>query len=143
MAESDLVANSSQTAPALLATADSSERASEGFWTFFRDMSRNANTLAANYRNAMRFFRWFDACGPALVATKNYHRSAKLEQLILEHTAPTVKRLPPTVGGFAGPGCFAGPGSGGFAGRKASRGQASRGQAGFLVFLGCFAGATE
>ena len=47
---------SSFTLPAVI--ADQGEKAAERFFTFFTDTIPNANTRAAYYRNAMRFFAW-------------------------------------------------------------------------------------
>ena len=38
--------------------ADQGDKAAERFFTFFTDTIPNANTRAAYYRNAMRFFAW-------------------------------------------------------------------------------------
>jgi hypothetical protein len=81
------------TTPIPAAIADCGDsKASERFFTFFTDMIRNKNTRAACYRNAMRFFARASARGLALPAIKSYHVSAYLEDLSLDHPAPSVKQ---------------------------------------------------
>src|SRR5271167_2867732 len=80
------------TMPIPVAIADCGDKASERFFTFFTDTIRNKNTRSAYYRNAMRFFAWASARGLSLGAIKSYHVSAYLEELILDHAAPSVKQ---------------------------------------------------
>src|SRR5437588_8400529 len=85
-----ITAASGFTLPA--AIADQGDQAAERFFTFFTDTIRNKNTRAAYYRNAMRFFAWAAARGLALAAIKSYHVSAYLEELSVDHAAPSVKQ---------------------------------------------------
>ena len=75
--------------PATTPIADCGDKASERFFT---DTIRSKNTRAAYYRNAMRFFAWAAARGLALPAIKSYHVSVYLEELSLDHAAPSVKQ---------------------------------------------------
>lgn len=74
------------------AIADQGDRAAERFFTFFTDQLPNANTRAAYYRNARRFFAWAEAKGLTLPAIKSYHVSAYLAELAADHATPTVKQ---------------------------------------------------
>jgi integrase/recombinase XerD len=90
--KSDLAIFSPAITPIPVAIADCGDRASERFFTFFTDTIRNKNTRSAYYRNAMRFFAWAAARGLALPAIKSYHVSAYLEDLSVDHAAPSVKQ---------------------------------------------------
>ena len=72
--------------------ADQGGKAAERFFTFFTDTIPNANTRAAYYRNAMRFFAWTHAKGLSLPAIRSYHVSAYLAELAADHATPTVKQ---------------------------------------------------
>jgi hypothetical protein len=72
--------------------ADQGDKAAERFFTFFTDTIPNANTRAAYYRNALRFFAWTHAKGLSLPAIKSYHVSAYLADLAAGHATPTVKQ---------------------------------------------------
>ena len=72
--------------------ADEGDKAAEHFFTFFTDTLPNANTRAAYYRNAMRFFAWTGKKRLNLNAIKSYHVSAYLAELAVEHATPTVKQ---------------------------------------------------
>jgi integrase/recombinase XerD len=74
------------------AIADQGDRAAERFFTFFTDQLPNANTRAAYYRNALRFFAWAHAKGLPLPAIKSYHIAAYLAELAADHATPTVKQ---------------------------------------------------
>jgi site-specific recombinase XerD len=79
------------------AIADQGDKAAERFFTFFTDTIPNANTRAAYYRNALRFFAWTDRQGLSLLAIKSYHVSAYLAELTLTGkeqpaSTPTVKQ---------------------------------------------------
>src|SRR3954470_5753406 len=63
--------------------ADQGDKAAERFFTFFTDTIPNANTRAAYYRNAMRFFAWTARQGLSLPAIRSYHVSAYLAELTL------------------------------------------------------------
>ena len=76
---SGLVAGGGFILPAII--ADQGDKAAERFFTFFTDTIPNANTRAAYYRNAMRFFAWTHANGLSLPAIKSYHVSAYLAEL--------------------------------------------------------------
>ena len=83
------------TFPAVI--ADQGEKASERFFTFFTDTIPNANTRAAYYRNAMRFFAWTAKKHLTLHSIKCYHVSAYLAELTLsgkqeKASTPTVKQ---------------------------------------------------
>jgi integrase/recombinase XerD len=81
------------TIPAVI--ADQGDKAAERFFTFFTDTIPNANTRAAYYRNAMRFFAWTARKRLSLPAIRSYHVSAYLAEL-----TPTGKQQPastPTV----------------------------------------------
>jgi len=87
-------------APAFLlpaVIADQGDKAAERFFTFFTDTIPNANTRAAYYRNALRFFAWTHAKGLSLSAIKSYHVSGYLAELTLTGkntlaSTPTVKQ---------------------------------------------------
>ena len=85
-----LVIASGFTLPAVI--ADHGGKAAERFFTFFTDTIPNANTRAAYYRNAMRFFAWTAARGLALPAIKSYHVSGYLAELAVTHATPSVKQ---------------------------------------------------
>jgi integrase/recombinase XerD len=72
--------------------ADHGDKAAERFFTFFTDQIPNANTRAAYYRNAMRFFAWTGKKRLSLNAIKSYHVSAYLAELAVEHATPTVNQ---------------------------------------------------
>src|SRR4051794_146107 len=74
------------------AIADQGEKAAERFFTFFTDQIPNANTRAAYYRNALRFFAWTARKRLSLPAIKSYHVSAYLAELAADHATPTVKQ---------------------------------------------------
>ncbi|MGO9921973.1 MAG: site-specific integrase [Isosphaeraceae bacterium] len=72
--------------------ADQGHKAAERYFTFFTDQIPNANTRAAYYRNAMRFFAWTEAQCLNLAATKSYRVSAYLAELAASHSTPSVKQ---------------------------------------------------
>jgi len=78
------------TVPATI--ADQGDEAAERFFTFFTDTIPNANTRAAYYRNAMRFFAWTGKKRLSLDAIKSYHVSGYLAELASSHATPTVKQ---------------------------------------------------
>ncbi len=90
--KADLAILSPATTPIPVVIADCGDKASERFFTFFTDTIRNKNTRATNYRNALRFFAWASAHGLGLTAIKSYHVSAYLEELSVDHAAPSVKQ---------------------------------------------------
>jgi integrase/recombinase XerD len=72
--------------------ADQGDKAAERFFTFFTDTIPNANTRAAYYRNALRFFAWAEKSGLGLSTIKSYHVAAYLAELATGHATPTVKQ---------------------------------------------------
>jgi integrase/recombinase XerD len=72
--------------------ADQGDKAAERFFTFFTDTIPNANTRAAYYRNALRFFAWTHAQGLSLPTIKSYHVAAYVAELAASHSTPTVKQ---------------------------------------------------
>jgi integrase/recombinase XerD len=78
------------TLPAVI--ADQGGKAAERFFTFFTDTIPNANTRAAYYRNALRFFAWAETSGLTLPTIKSYHVAAYLADLATDHATPTVKQ---------------------------------------------------
>jgi site-specific recombinase XerD len=85
------------TVPIPAVIANEGHEASERFLTFFTDTIRNANTRAAYYRNARRFFHWCQTRGHALRQIKSYHVSTYIEELSLTHVAPSVKQHLATI----------------------------------------------
>jgi site-specific recombinase XerD len=95
IASSALATASGFTLPAVI--ADQGDKAAERFFTFFTDTIPNANTRAAYYRNALRFFAWAEKSGLTLPTIKSYHVAAYLAQLTLTGkeqpaSTPTVKQ---------------------------------------------------
>ena len=78
------------TVPATI--ADHDDKAAERFFTFFTDTLPNANTRAAYYRNAMRFFAWTGKKRLSLGDIKSYHVSGYIAELAEDHATPTVKQ---------------------------------------------------
>jgi len=90
--KSDLVIFAPAAPPIPVVVANGGDKASERFFTFFTDSIRNKNTRAAYYRNAVRFFAWAQARRLDLATIKSYHVSAYLEELGVDHAAPSVKQ---------------------------------------------------